>query len=271
MADPQPPDAARNPIATQGHVPVALVTGGSSGIGLAAAKRLAERGYRVGIAGRRRVRLDDALAALHAIAGLDGKGPAGERFAAFQADLAQPGAIDTLIESATSTFGRIDAIVLNAGDAPLHAITDTTDQLLHETFALNTFAPASAIRAMWPIFDRQGGGCIVAVSSVAAIDPFEGFFAYAASKAALNSLVRSSAKEGAPHGIRAFAVAPGAVETPLLRAVVNEAALPKEACLDPDEVGTLITDCIAGARPDDNGRAVYITRAETGVHIRVGD
>ncbi|MCA9293694.1 MAG: SDR family oxidoreductase [Phycisphaerales bacterium] len=254
-----------------GHVPVALVTGGSSGIGLAAAIRLAERGFRVCIVGRQQPKLDDAIARLHQTAGVQGHAPGGERFASFQCDLAESDAPQQLVREAVQKLGRLDAIVLNAGDASLLPVAETTDRALQDMFALNTFAPAQMIRAAWPTFAEQGGGCIVAVSSIAAIDPFEGFFAYGATKAALNSFVRSAAKEGAPLGIRAFAVAPGAVETPLLRSLIGEESLPTSACLVPDDVGQLITDCVAGARPDDNGRAIYITRTEAGVQIKVGD
>lgn len=252
-----------------GHVPVALVTGGSSGIGLAAALRLSERGFRIGIAGRRRVKLDDAIAKLQQVTGVSGQ--AHERFAAFQCDLSEPDAPDTLVRDAVRTFGRLDAIVLNAGEAALVPIDKTSPETMTSIFSVNTFAPAQMIRAAWPQLVAQRGGCIVGVSSIAAIDPFDGFFAYAASKAALNSLIRSAAREGAPHGIRAYAVAPGAVETPMLRAAFSEAVLPRSAALDPDEVGLLIADCIAGARPRDNGRAIYIARADAGVQIKVGD
>ncbi len=265
------PDTPAPMLTPQGHVPVALVTGGSSGIGLAAARRLAERGFRVGIVGRTSQKLANAMATLHTITGMQGNEPGGTRFAALRADLAEPGASETLFRSALDTFGRIDAIVLSAGDAPLASIDTTDDAMLQRTFAVNTYAPAATIRAAWPTFISQGGGCIVGVSSMASADPFEGFFAYAAAKAALNSFIRSAVKEGEQHGIRAFAVAPAAVETPMLRALFSESDIPKSACLAPDDVGRLIADCIAGVRPDDNGRTIFISRAEAGVQIKVSE
>jgi NAD(P)-dependent dehydrogenase (short-subunit alcohol dehydrogenase family) len=98
----------------------------------------------------------------------------------------------------------------------------------------------------------------VNVSSIATVDPFPGFFAYAASKAALNLMTASAAKEGANVGIRAFAVAPGAVETPMLRASFDAKAVPPEACLEPESVARVIVACATGLRDADSGRVIPV-------------
>ena len=81
---------------------------------------------------------------------------------------------------------------------------------------------AGAIAAAWPRFVRQGGGCIVNVSSMSSLDPFPGLSVYGAAKAALNAIVKGCVHEGAAAGIRAFTVAPGSVETAMLRAIARE-------------------------------------------------
>jgi NAD(P)-dependent dehydrogenase (short-subunit alcohol dehydrogenase family) len=116
------------------------------------------------------------------------------------------------------------------------------------------------ITRAWPHFCTRNTGCIVNVSSLATTDPFPGFFAYAASKSALESLTRSAHGEGKRHGIRAFSVAPGAVETPLLRQNFSEKVLPHAATLDPEAVASLIVDCIEGRRDEDRGKSIAIKK-----------
>ena len=99
---------------------------------------------------------------------------------------------------------------------------------------------------------------MVNVSSMATQDPFPGFFAYAASKAALNLMARSCATEGREHGIRAFAVAPGAVETDMLRAAFGEDVIPREQTLDPDTVARVIVECVTGERDAQNGDTIPV-------------
>jgi NAD(P)-dependent dehydrogenase (short-subunit alcohol dehydrogenase family) len=101
---------------------------------------------------------------------------------------------------------------------------------------------------------------VVNVSSLASSDPFQGFFAYAASKAALDSFVRSMHREGARHGIRAFSVNPGAVETPLLRSNFPVKVVPASAALAPEAVAMLIVDCIEGRREADRGKTIEIRK-----------
>jgi NAD(P)-dependent dehydrogenase (short-subunit alcohol dehydrogenase family) len=93
---------------------------------------------------------------------------------------------------------------------------------------------------------------------MATTDPFPGFFIYAAAKAGVNLMAKSCAKEGREFGIRAFSVAPGAVETPMLRALFSEVQLPPEKCLSPDDVAKVVVECIAGERDTQNGETIFI-------------
>lgn len=236
--------------------PVALVTGGGSGIGLETARLLVKRGWSVAIVGRSQAKLDAARAAL---------GPAA---VSFQADLADTDQAATIIDRCVEKFGRLDALINNAGWSPSATISQTNASMAREIFAINAIAPCVSISRAWPIFERQHaatggplggiGGVIVNVSSIATIDPFEILYAYAAAKASVNLLARSAAKEGTKCGVRAFAVAPGAVETPLLRSLVSELYLSKDKTLAPEAVARVILECIEGKRDDENGQTILL-------------
>ncbi len=236
---------------TAGLNPVAIVTGASSGIGLATAQQLAAKGWRIALVARDPGRLDHALATLQQ--------PDNAHHLTIPCDLAGPGAADRFVQAALAHFARIDALVNNAGIAPLAPIDQHDESTLQRTFAINAIAPARAIAACWPQFCRQRRAVIVNVSTLGTRDPFPGFFGYAASKAAVNLLARSAANEGAPHNIRAFSVAPGAVETPMLRALFDTATLPTSACLSPDAVATVILDCVEGRRDHENGHTIFLS------------
>jgi len=229
--------------------PVAIVTGAGSGIGREVASMLAARGWRLALAGRRR----EPLEALMSDIGAD-------RALVVPTDLADGAQVEAMVRSALDRFGRVDALVNNAGSGKSLPIAKTGLDELRAAFDLNAIGPAYAIHLCWPAFARQKRGCIVNVSSMATSDPFAGFFAYAASKAAVNLLARSCAKEGKAIGVRAFAVAPAAVETPLLRSIFDRTAVPAAACLSAAQVAGVILDCIEGRRDADNGRTIFLQR-----------
>ncbi len=95
---------------------------------------------------------------------------------------------------------------------------------------------------------------MVNVSSMASIDPFPGFSIYAASKLAVNMFTRCIAQEG----LRAVAIAPGAVETPMLRGLFDESVIPRDKALDPAEVAKVIVDCITGNRAFESGEVITV-------------
>lgn len=228
---------------------VVILTGAGSGIGREAALALARAGLRVALVGRTESTLAATAASVAEVGG---------EAMTVTADVAQPDSAGQVVGSVERQWGRIDALVNNAGIAPLIAIADSTARPLADVFAANTIGPALLIARCWPIFMRQGGGCIVNVSSMATVDPFPGFFAYAASKAALESMTRSADVEGREQGIRSFAIAPGAVETPLLRTIVDESQLPTACTLPPSEVASVIVDCVLGRRDEHMGTTVHL-------------
>ena len=244
--------------------PVAIITGAGSGIGRTVAIRLARSGHAVVLVGRRIGALEETLSML----------PEGAQGHCVSADVGDSEQAASIVAVAVDRFGRLDVLVNNAGLAPLKPIDQTTPDMIEEVYAVNAVGPACTIAAAWPVFKRQFsqrrtgplGACIVNVSTLGTIDPFPGFFAYAAAKAALNVMARSCASEGRPFGIRAFSVAPGAVETEMLRTLFPPSVLPTEKCLAPDRVAEEILACVLGERNDHNGKTICMS-AERGVVV----
>jgi NAD(P)-dependent dehydrogenase (short-subunit alcohol dehydrogenase family) len=102
------------------------------------------------------------------------------------------------------------------------------------------------------------GGTIINVSSYATIDPFPTLYAYAAAKASVNLLAKSVSVQGKALGIRGFAVAPGCVDTDLLRSLVTEDQVPLSKRLMPAAVAQVIADCVQGKRDAENGQVILV-------------
>lgn len=158
-------------------------------------------------------------------------------------------------------FGRVDALVNNAGYAPLLSLEQTTDEVWRDAIDVNLSATFWLARECWPIFKRQGGGVIVNVSSAAARDPFTGFIAYGAAKAGLNNLGLSLAREGAKDNIRVHTIAPSATETEMFRALPGMASFPKDATMSPDDVARVIVQCITGELAHTSGEVIYLHKS----------
>lgn len=240
--------------------PVAIITGAGSGIGRACALRLAARGFRLTLIGRTSETLEETLTEIAA------QVDEAKEVLILPADLADAEQAQSVVDLTVERWGRLDAIINNAGMAELHDIDQTTIERLHESFAINTFAPALLIARGWRSLLRSADGtlpsgpCVVNVTTMGTRDPFPGFFIYAAAKCAAESFVRSIANEGGDDGLRAYAIAPGAVETKMLRGLFDESTLSSENTLDPDDVAALIESCIMGERPEPNGSVIPIQR-----------
>lgn len=226
--------------------PIALITGAGSGIGRATAQLLSNAGFSLALAGRRSEALNQTAATLTT------------PYLAIPTDLRDLSQVESMIDRTVAHFGRLDALINNAGDSLPATIPQTTRTLIEDVFTVNAMAPTLAIARAWPIFERQRHGTVVNLSSMATVDPFPTLYAYAAAKSAVNLLAQSVAQQGKSLGIKGFAVAPGAVETPLLRKIVGKDALPTSQTLAPESVAQVVADCVLGRRDADNGHVILI-------------
>jgi NAD(P)-dependent dehydrogenase (short-subunit alcohol dehydrogenase family) len=187
-----------------------LVTGGNSGIGLAAAQAFAEEGARVVITGRDESSLERARATL---------GPAA---VALRNDASDPAAATELAHALMAEGLRLDALFLNAGIAKLHPMTEVTELLWDEIFSINVKGPYFQIQKLRPLFNR--GASIVINGSINARIGMANSSVYAASKAAVISLAKTLSAELLVDGVRVNVVSPGPVATPLYGRLGMDAA-----------------------------------------------
>ncbi len=229
--------------------PIAIVTGGTSGLGLAVARALLRGGYQVTITGRSEERLEAAAAALSQ----EG------RVLAIQADVAVEEDVLRTFQETCSSLGTPDAVVNNAGQAWIGRVEATDLVQWNQILAIHatgTFLMCREAVRLWRAGSR--GGCIVNVASVSARTGAPLAAAYAAAKAAVLGFTRSLAREVAGQGIRVNAVCPGAMDTPMfhegtltplvemfgrdreamLRGTLSQ--VPMHRLLDPAEIADLV-------------------------------
>ena len=232
----------------QTQPPVAIVTGAGKGIGRAAARELASRGYRVCVVSRTQADLDETCRGI-------------EQAMSVAADVTEPPSAQHIVDTTLDQFGRVDALVNCIGLAPLLPVEQTTDEFWRQTIDTNLSAVFYLCRAVWPVFRRQKGGAIVNISSLAARDPFGGFHAYGAAKAGVNLLGLSLAREGAADNIRVHTIAPGAVETTMFRQLMTEQQYGRDKTLDPQEVARVIVHCVTGELRYTSGEVIYLRKS----------
>lgn len=194
------------------HTRVALVTGASRGIGRAIAMELARAGFGVGV--NYHSRQDQAEGTVAAITA------AGGEAVALQADVADPQAVDRMFAALDRHFGRLDALVNNAGiGARIESLTAIDDATWRRTLAVNLDGAFYCLRAAVPRLRAAGGGRIVNISSGAAKTGGQIGAHYAASKAGLLALTVKAGRELARDGISVNAVLPSVIETEMLGAL----------------------------------------------------
>ena len=230
--------------------PVALVTGASSGIGRALACKLVEGGYYVVLCAR-------GKAKLNALAEQLGH----ENTDVFPCDLEDAEQTSRMVNEVITNHGQLHVLANVAGLALIKPLAETDLAEWQRVLRVNLTSTFLTTRAAWPTFVRQESGMVVNVSSMASIDPFPGFGAYAAAKAGVNLLTSMTAREGRAHGICAVCIAPGAVETPMLRGMFDEKAIPPDKALSPEEVAQMIMECIDGSRAFQSGETLTCVKS----------
>lgn len=217
----------------------AVVTGGSGGIGLATATRLADDGAHVVIMGRRKAELEAAVAAIGA-----------DRVTAVVGDVARGEDLDRLYDAVRARGRGVDVIVANAGVGTFVTLEQTTAEHIEQTFAVNVLGTLFTVQKALTLLND--GASIVLVGSTAADRGMEAFGAYAASKAAVRSFARTWSTELRSRGIRVNVVSPAWIETPggtaafgdedTARAVKDQVAatVPKGRMGTPEEAAAVI-------------------------------
>ncbi len=186
---------------------VALVTGASSGIGAATAKRLAAEGVIVGLAARRRDRIEALAAEIEA---------AGGRALALQADVTDLGSCETAARALINQFGRLDVLVNNAGLMPLSDVDSLKTDEWKRMVDVNVSGVLNATASVLPQMIAQHSGHIFNMSSIAGRKVFTGLTVYCATKAAVAAFSDGLRMEVGPkHNIRVTCIQPGAVKSEL--------------------------------------------------------
>lgn len=178
-----------------------LITGGSSGIGLAIAARFIEQGARVFITGRRQAQLDAALARL------------GGAAVAIQGDVTSTADLNRLFATLEQSAGKLDILVTSSGIAEHAPLDTTTEEHIDRAFDLNVRAMVLTVQRATRLM--SGGGAIVLVGSIAGTIGNPGYGTYAATKAAVRSYARTWTHELAGRGIRVNTLSPGPTDTPM--------------------------------------------------------
>lgn len=193
---------------------VALVTGSSRGIGRAVAYRLAQDGYAVCVNYLERRDKAEELVALLRKDGCEAM--------AVQADVAERAAVDAMVRRVEETFGGVTLLVNNAGVAGQAQFQDVTDELWDRYFSVNLNGARNTIQAVLPHMLHEHSGCIINTSSIWGQHGASCEVAYSASKHAVIGLSRSLAMELAPSGIRVNCVAPGVIDTDMVKVLGDE-------------------------------------------------
>ncbi len=179
---------------------VAVVTGGSTGIGLATAQRLVEEGAHVYITGRRQAELDAAIATI------------GSSVTGVRGDVSDLGDLDRLYAQIGEEKGRVDILFANAGGATNAAIGEVTEAQFDKEFGINVKGLFFTVQKALPLI--PDGGAVILNASIVGVKGFPRFSVYSATKAAVRSFARTWTTDLKDRGIRVNVVSPGPIGTP---------------------------------------------------------
>jgi NAD(P)-dependent dehydrogenase (short-subunit alcohol dehydrogenase family) len=202
------PKQRNSPMSKKLEGKVAVITGGSTGIGLATAKRFVAEGAHVFITGRRQSELDAAVKEI------------GGHVTAVQGDVAKSADLDRLYQTVKAQKGHIDVLFANAGTGEFQPIGSVSEEHFDKIFNTNVKGALFTVQKALPLM--KDGGSIMLTGSVASIKGFENFGVYNASKAAIRSFARTWTTDLKSRKIRVNVISPGPIDTPLLSSVPDE-------------------------------------------------
>ena len=229
---------------------IALVTGGSSGLGLATALRFADEGARVFITGRRQSELDAAVAQI----GVEAVG--------VQGDIAKLDDLDRLFDVIRQKAGRLDVLFANAGGGSFAPLGQITEAHFDKTFSINVKGTLFTVQKALPLM--PDGSSIVLNGSMVSIKGLPAFSVYAATKAALRSFARTWSVDLRDRKIRVNVVAPGTVVTPGYK---NELGLSDNQIKDFEAQAAGTTPLGRSGTPDEIARAVLFLASDESSYI----
>jgi NAD(P)-dependent dehydrogenase (short-subunit alcohol dehydrogenase family) len=240
---------------TQLNEKIALVTGGSTGIGLAAAQELAAQGARVFITGRRQAELDAAVAAI------------GANATAIRADASVLSDLDAVYAQIAKTAGKLDILFANAGGGDMLPLGAITEEHFDQIFSTNVRGVLFTVQKALPLL--TDGASIILTSSTTSVKGTANFSVYSASKAAVRNFARSWALDLKDRAIRVNVVSPGPVRTPGLGGLVPEEArqglfdalaaqVPLGRIGEPQEVGKAVAFLASDAASFINGIELFV-------------
>ncbi len=210
---------------------VAVITGGSSGIGLASARRFVAEGAYVFVTGRRQKELDAAVKLI------------GTNATGVQGDVANLADLDRLFEVVKTSRGRVDVLLANAGVGGEALLAAVTEQQFDNIFGVNVKGTLFTVQKALPLL--TDGASIIMIGSIASVKGFEGYCVYNASKAAIRSFARTWAAELKARKIRVNVLSPGPVETEIFEHLPKgakasfEALVPRGTMGQPEEIAAV--------------------------------
>lgn len=223
---------------------VAVVTGGSAGIGLGIAKRFADEGAQVFITGRRQSELDKAVAAI------------GGNAIAIQGDTSKLADIDRIYATVKEKVGRIDVLVANAGVYELGTLGEITEEHFDKTFGTNVRGVLFTVQKALPLLSKDSS--VIMTGSIASSIGIPSFSVYDATKAAVRSFARSWILDLKGRGIRVNVLSPGHIVTPGLDVLLDDKEQAKLLERIPlDRMGT----------PDDLGKAAVFLASDDSAYV----
>jgi 3-oxoacyl-[acyl-carrier protein] reductase len=239
---------------------VAIVTGGSRGIGRAISRALAASGHAVVLSYRERAAEADAV--VREIQAVRGEA------CAVRAEAASRDDATGLVRSATDRYGRVDVLVNNAGMFANARVADLDPREWQRILDVNLAGPLHLIQAVLPDMRARKRGCIINLSSNVTARLPAGFGAYAVSKAGLEALTRILAKEEGAHGIRVNAVAPGPIRTEMLASTLDLMGRERAQAFlasfvlgragEPDEIAAAVNFLASDAASYITGQVLYV-------------